>query len=264
MINQDDRIGLWTSLGGFILQAGNETGVYLDNLTKTDEGQGVWFDSIRLLPLEPMPLATPELPTDGSWLKERDVNFSWQLENPEKSKATVLQVATDVEFQNRIVNKIWSGPVLSATVSLDQDYANLYWRVVATSESNHEYPSAVSRFGLDSEPPSSKVTQLYWFDQAGYYQLFWQGEDALSGIEFFNIEYRLAGTDDQAWQVWQSKTQKTDALFSPPDSAKVYEFRSQAADKLGNEEALHSMADITTEKALQFSEAVLLPMISSD
>ena len=264
MINQDDRIGLWTSLGEFELQAGNDIGVYLDNLTITDEGQGVWFDSIRLLPLEPLPLAAPELPTDGSWLKERDVNFTWQLENPDKSKATVLQVASDIEFQNRIVNKIWSTPVLSATVSLDQDYANLYWRVVVTSESNHEYPSAVSRFGLDSEPPSSKVAQLYWFDQAGYYQIFWQGKDALSGIEFFNIEYRLAGTDEQVWQVWQSKTQKTDALFSPPESDKVYEFRSQAVDKLGNEEALHTMADITTEKALHFSEAVLLPMISSD
>lgn len=262
VVNQDDRVGLWTSLGKFTLLAGKESSVYLDNLTDTDEGRGVWFDSIRLLPLDPLPIVILNLPADGSWLTDRDVNFTWQLENVEQLKATVLQVATDYEFQNRIVNDMWLAPVLNAIVNLKEDYADLYWRVVVITESNNEYPSAVNRFSLDSEPPSSKVTNIYWFDKAGYYQVFWQGKDALSGINAFNIDYRLSTTPEQAWQAWQYNAQKTNALFLPPDPDVVYEFRSQAVDKLGNKEVLHATADFTTDEAIHLSNILFLPVIS--
>lgn len=262
VVNQDDRIGLWTSLGEYTLNAGRESTISLEDLTQTDDGRGVWFDSIRLLPLELLPLAKTESPADGSWLNEREIAFTWQIENPDKAKATVLQVATDDAFQNRIVNEISPTPVLSATVELEQDYADLFWRVVVTSESNNEYPSAVSQFGLDSEPPVSKVSKLYWFKQAGYYELFWQGADALSGVEKYNIDYRLVG--DQTWQSWLSDTTKTSASFSPPDPIAVYEFRTQAVDKLGNAEPLHSSADISTDEAVVFAYSVLLPMVNSN
>jgi hypothetical protein len=134
--------------------------------------------------------------------------------------------------------------------------------VVVITESNKEYPSAVNRFSLDSEPPSSKVANLYWFNEAGYYQVFWQGKDALSGISAFNVDYRLSTTPEQAWQAWQKNTQKTNALFSTPDPDVVYEFRSQAVDKSGSEEVLHSTADITTDEAIHLSNILFLPVIS--
>lgn len=261
IINQDDRVGLWTSLGEFNLQVGQETIVSLSDLTETDSGRGVWFDAIRLLPLEVKPMATIEFPADGSWLNKRTVNFTWQIENPEIVKAVVLQVATDSEFENRIVNEIWTTPTYGDSVDFNQDYAALYWRVVLTSESNNEYPSDVNLFGIDTQPPVSTVTKLYWFERTGIYQVFWQGEDALVGVENYNIDYRLAG--EETWERWLSDTTAANAFFSPPNPDSVYEFRSQASDKLGNVEAAHPTADITTENAYAFTHAILLPLVSS-
>lgn len=263
-VNQDDRVGLWTSLGEYALLAGNSSFVRLNALTSSDDARGMWFDAIRLLPLEVVPSAITELPTDGSMLTERTVNFTWQIQNPEKVKATVLQVATDEQFENRVANRIWSTPVQSASHEFLQDYAALYWRVVVTTASGNEYPSAVSRFGIDSEPPTSTVTHLYWLEQAGFYHVFWQGADALTGVDWYSIEYRMSGLDGQQWHTLLSSTKETSVFFSPPDPAAAYEFRSRAADVLGNEEVAHTLPDISTDEATLLTRAVLLPLLIKD
>jgi hypothetical protein len=262
IINQDERIGLWTSLGDYFLSAGNESSVHLDDLTETDAGRGIWFDAIRLLPIEVLPIAILESPTDNSWLNKRTFTFTWQIENPEKVNATVLQIATDSEFQNRIVNEIWAKPTYSASIDFAQDYGTLFWRVVLTSESNNEYPSDVFRFGIDTTPPTSNVDKLYWFERTGLYQVFWQGEDALVGIEKYNIDYRLSGEEN--WERMLSDTTGTNAFFLLPAPAGVYEFRSQAIDRIGNEEIAHLTADMNTLQAHAFTYAVLLPVIGSN
>jgi hypothetical protein len=161
-----------------------------------------------------------------------------------------------------VVNEIWAKPPYSTSVNFAQDYEALYWRVVLTSDSNNEYPSEVFRFGIDTTPPISNVTQLYWFERTGLYQVFWQGEDALVGIEKYNIDYRLSGAEN--WVRLLSDATGTNAFFLPPNPAGVYEFRSQAVDKIGNVEASHQMADIDTSEAYAFTYAVLLPVIGGN
>jgi hypothetical protein len=48
-------VGLWLPLGEFTLTAGADNYIYLDDLVSTDNGQGVWFDSLRLQ-MRSMPL----------------------------------------------------------------------------------------------------------------------------------------------------------------------------------------------------------------
>ena len=262
--NQNDRIGLWTSLGEYNLRAGTGNVIRLSDLTTTDSDRGMWFDAIRLLPLEVLPAAATDAPPDQSWLNDRSVTFTWLIDNPEKAKATVLQVATDQEFENRVVNEIWSTPVYSATISFDQDYPELYWRVVVTSASNNFYPSPASRFGLDTTPPQSTVLRPDFYTYNGVYQLFWRGQDELSGVQSYSIDVRLAGSGDDGWQSLFRDTTATSAYFKPPDPSQTYQFRSQALDRAGNSEAPKEAADMATNKARVFDQSINLPWIGSD
>jgi hypothetical protein len=97
-------------------------------------------------------------------------------------------------------------------------------------------------------------------DWLGVYQVLWEGIDAPAGIERYNIDYRIVG--EGTWKRWLSDTERTSDAFTPPNPQAVYEFRSQAVDKVGNEEAMHETADITTNDASPLNQAVLVPMIS--
>jgi hypothetical protein len=243
------------------LRAGNESVVRLTNLTTTDSGAGVWFDALRLRPLEALPGVTLESPVDGAQLTQREITFTWQIENPDKVKATILLVATDAQLQNRIINDLWASPVLSATHTLDQDYGELFWRVIVTSPANNEYASGINRITVDTSPPTSRVSPLYWLAFSARYLVAWSGADAASGIASYTIEYRPLGGDDGAWQLWLENVAGTSALFAPPEPETVYEFRSRATDVLGNVEAAHETADITTAQAIPFDHTAVLPII---
>jgi hypothetical protein len=118
----------------------------------------------------------------------------------------------------------------------------------------------VSRFGIDTAAPTSSVTQLSWLQQVALYQVFWDGKDALSGVGKYNIDVRPLGTGNESWTPWLTEVTGTSALFAPPDPAAAYEFRSQAIDRLGNTEASHVTADISTEEAALLSYGAYLPL----
>ena len=71
VISQQANVGLWASLGEYNLKAGNENVIHLTDLTTTDNGLGLWFDSLRLLPLEVLPSATTKTPTANAWVNGR-------------------------------------------------------------------------------------------------------------------------------------------------------------------------------------------------
>jgi len=262
--DQNSSVGLWMSLGEFDLRAGNDNIIRLTDLTTTDDGRGVWFDALRLLKVEIIPVATTQSPTDGSWLNQRQLLFEWNIENPDLVTATTLQVATDNQFQNIIITKEWPSVVESVSHTFVQDYATLYWRVTLTSKSGSDYSSAPSRFGIDTKPPVSAVTSLIWLDWNQQYQVSWHGDDALNEIANYTVEYRRVSGEEDIWQPWLIAVKESSALFSPPDASAVYEFRSQATDTIGNIESIHETADISTEQAISLSHAIILPVIRAD
>jgi len=259
--NHNANVGLWLSLGEYNLLAGKKNVIRLTNLTTTDDGLGVWFDALRLLPLEVLPTAVTTAPADGAWLIQRQVMFEWSIENPDKATNTKLQVATDEQFQNLVVTKEWPSAVENFSHTFGRDYGALFWRVILTSESGSEQPSSIARFGIDTEPPISAVKSLVWLEWNKQYLVSWNGNDALGQIESFTIEYRQASGQGTDWQSWLTGISETSALFTPPDPGQVYEFRSRAVDNLGNIEADHETADISTEQAVSLSHATILPII---
>lgn len=259
ILDHDRDVGLWLPLGEYNLRAGTGNVIHLTDLTTTDDGMGVWFDALRLLPLEPQPTPVNALPQPNTWLTTRTVLFNWTMTEPEAVISTTLQVATDPGLANLIVDETWDGAVYNASHIFSADYAELYWRVLLTSENGSLFPSPPTRFGIDSQPPTSQVTRILAPGGTTQYHIQWQGNDNLSGVRSYTIDYRAAG--EEGWAPWLTDVAATIALFSPPDPGETYEFRSRATDELGNQEAPHAAPDATTSAAIVLEHAIMLPTV---
>jgi hypothetical protein len=255
MANHEANVGTWMNLGTFYLNAGTSTVVRLTDLTTTDSGRGVWFDAIRLRPIVAVPAVTLGQPATGSWLTQRNVNFSWQLLNGSAISSLTLQVATDAGFANLVVNQSLSATTTAYNYNFGQDHNLLYWRVVLHTISGGTVISEPASFGIDTAPPTSQVVSIFrWED--GRYAVHWQGSDAGSGVASYNIDYRAEG--ETTWVPWLTNSAVRTALFNSPDG-RVYWFRSQAVDGAGLSEALHASGDISTNQAVLLYRVIMIP-----
>jgi hypothetical protein len=258
VVSHQAQVGLWMSLGEFDLPPGPNTILRLTNQSPTDSDLGVWFDDVRFRQITEV--AIDDLaPTGGLWLNQQTVPFRWRFDNPEPVQQTTWQVATDADFNQVIASQSWATAVISHTHSFSQDYPALYWQVTAQTASG-SYQSSVALFGLDSAPPESRVTAVYHLPHLGVYHIVWGGQDDLSGIAAYRVEYQADG--DLAWTLWLDETVQQGAHFNPPDPSLVYAFRSQAADHAGNLEPPHPTADATTDQAIVLSHVIMLPITS--
>ncbi len=250
VVSHEQNVGLWMSLGGYQLNAGNNT-LRLTDLTTTDSGVGVWFDDIRYSPATDV-YVTNQTPADNSWVSEQTVTFDWTFNYDNLVRAVTLEIATDASFNNIIESKHWQTAVTSAHHTFTQNHPELYWRVLADTGGATAY-STPTRFSLDFTPPTSMVTAVYIITP-DLYLIITSGADAHSGIRQIEWEYRAAGETE--WTV--SSTGET---FTPPEPNLVYEFRSQATDQAGNQEAPHATPDIDTRQANLMPHAIMLPVI---
>lgn len=263
VINQNANVGLWITLGEYNLNQGNGNVIRLTDVTTTDSGVGVWFDALRLLPVgtppPPPPTVTNVDPPPNAMRTNRTVAFAWQVANPQTVQMTTLQVATDPNFNNTLINQSWLGVVSAHSHTFSADYADLHWRVLLTRANAPLISSVPTRFTLDATPPTSAVrSPVYYLPVAQRYAIEWSGQDALSGVDRYHIDYRTPG---QPWTRWLTDTKLKSALFDPPDDTLVYEFRSQAVDKAGNVEPAQDAADATTAQAIRLTAANVLPII---
>jgi hypothetical protein len=262
VIDQDALVGQWASLGTFEFSAGQGK-LRLTNLTNTDTDRGVWFDAIRLHPLvPPVPAVALQNPAAGSWHNQLDLNFTWQITNPISVVKTRWQVATDSGFNNLLADVIWNTAVSQHNYTFDQLYPQLYWRVVLTPHPltglTEPVISVTRSFGFDQMPPESAVDGVYELVN-GRYVIAWNGQDDLSGVAAYHIDYRHL--DETEWTRWLTATPATAASFNPPQPGHHYAFRSQAIDQAGNVEPPHPQPDITTEQAILLSHVIMLPIV---
>jgi hypothetical protein len=255
-VSQNNYAGLWINLGQFDLRSDGSSYIYLSDLTH-DNGRGVWFDALRLLPVDLTgATAVNQTPSEGAWLNSQTVDFVWTISNPENVSQTKLQIATDINFTNIIKEKTWQEPRTSYTNNFDLPYPTIYWRVQLTTGNGQGF-SAKTQFGIDVVAPETAVNALHYNPISGEYQLFWQGTDHRSGIATYDIEVRAdtSGT----WQPLLTSTVQVTAVYTPPDPNQIYWFRSRARDKAGNVEAAHSgNGDInTTQATTTFNPAIV-------
>ncbi len=95
----------------------------------------------------------------------------------------------------------------------------------ASAETAHLGP-----FWIDTAPPTARVLPLYDYVTSTQFLVEWQGEDALSGVRNYDIEYRV---ENKNWQSWLSNVTSDSATFTGV-ADQIYEFRARARDVAGN------------------------------
>jgi hypothetical protein len=262
-INQEEGLGTWMTLGQYNLNVGNSTVIRLTDLTSTDEGKGIWFDAIRLRPVQDcmLPVISNQEPAENAWIKQRTVHFKWAVSGAFCVGTTTLEVATDPDFNDPVLSVALSGAPTSYDLTFTKDYPHLYWRIEAVTTQNRVGTSMPTRFGIDTEPPESRVSNIY-ITEAGDYYLSITGEDNASGVVSYNIDYRTG--NEEEWQRWLTKTPIT-TIPVPWDIEQNFWFRSQGIDILGNTEAIHSGdGDANTDQAIQLHRVIMSPLFWQD
>ena len=260
-VNQRANLGIWVPLGQYQFAAGTAGRVRLTDLTTTDSGLGVWFDAIRLRPLQPLPPEVVNMvPAADTWSTTGNVHFSWSVVNESSLANQSFQLSTEHTFRHLLVDM----PVATSTRSLNHSLADgtYFWRLKLITVWGETRFSPPVHFSVDTTPPASTVNAILEYPD-GRLAVLWQGEDAGSGIVGYNIEYRAEGTVE--WRSWQHDTNQTGALFFPPQPGVTYWFRSQARDALNWVESFPTgTGDISTADSLPVASELRLPLLAKE
>ncbi len=264
VLSQNAHVGLWMKLGEFNFSSGSSYSVHLDDLTTTDSGLGVWFDSLRLLRIdnaEPGQIIN-NTPADGLLTNNPAIQFGWTTASTFPVLRTTFQMSQAANFNNLTYETSWNTAVFATTRTLNQDGIH-YWRASAVLDlgngATQTIASTPTSLILDTTPPTSTITGIYEIPNIGY-TLIWQGSDATSGVATYKVQYRQQGAAN--WTNWLTNTAVTSATFIPPNPAETYEFRVQATDNATNQEPAHTTADVNSDQAILLSHAIMLPLVT--
>jgi hypothetical protein len=208
-----------------------------------------------------LPVISNQEPAENAWVQQRTVHFKWAVSGAFCVGTTTLEIATDPEFNDPVISVALSGAPTSYELAFTKDYPHLYWRIEAVTTQNQVGHSMPTRFGIDTEPPESSVSNIY-ITEAGDYYLSITGQDSASGLASYNIDYRA--DDQEQWKRWLTETSVT-TIPVPWDIEKTLWFRSQGIDTLGNTEPIHSgEGDANTDQAIQLHRVIMVPLFRQD
>lgn len=255
-VDQEHRVGLWTTLGQYELSVNSNHRLRLTDIT-SDDGLGVWFDTIRL---QPVTVTTGHVnlvsPNQTAETADRTVTFRWTTEAVSNSTGLRFEAATDAAMSKIVHSQDLSGGATTHTHTFGADYASLYWRVVVTGDP--EIYSAVREIMVDTTGPQIGSTKIYQMPD-GRYRVETTVDDALSGVGTISLEVREVSTTE--WQAADSSTSVPAFLFNPPDDSKNYQFRFKAADQLGNLTTGPVDPEATTDQAIVLDKQVYFPIV---
>ena len=201
------------------------------------------------------------LPDDGFLTNQPDIDFGWSISNSYPVLSTTFQIGSDGTFVSPVHATSWHGAVTTTSHTLNQD-GTFFWRAQTILDLGNSITETIasdaSTFIVDTAVPTSTLT-IYQIPD-GDYPIMWSGTDATSGIASYNLFYRQQG--ELEWTSWFTETTKTDALFSPPNPAAIYEFTIQATDIAGNQQPLPTVPSTSTEQAILLSHAIMLPIVT--
>lgn len=195
-------------------------------------------------------------PQAESWQTARHVIFMWDIPTLAAVANLQLEAATDSSFTGRVLT-VDLPPSLSYEYTFSLDYTDLYWRVTLTTVLGETFISAPARFGIDATPPASRVRDGYTTADNSYL-LQLEAADNESGLANLTLEYQVVGSS--AWQVWATNLSGAPVLFTPPNPALRYLFRSQTQDRAGNLEAPPELPDFATDQAIPYLGSPVQPI----
>lgn len=87
-------------------------------------------------------------------------------------------------------------------------------------------------FRIDRTPPGRYIRTAS-ISGTSDFNVEWGGMDALSGLDYFNVQYRNVTAGDTSWTDWRMGTSSYSAMFSGV-AGTTYAFRVQSVDVVGN------------------------------
>jgi len=95
----------------------------------------------------------------------------------------------------------------------------------------------------DDEPPSVTVEPLPEFVGRSFLVRWAGSDDGESGIDFYDVQYRVDGGE---WQEWLEGVTDTSEEFTNGENGRFYEFRARGVDEAGNVEPFGGPEAATT------------------
>lgn len=111
----------------------------------------------------------------------------------------------------------------------------------AGNAENYGDPEAATT--VDTQPPTAQVNPLPGLVGDTHFTVSWSGDDhGGSGIAYYDVRFRI---NNGAWQIWQTQTTNTSALFAAPGD-NLYEFEARAVDNRGMAEDFTGQPEAST------------------
>lgn len=172
----------------------------------------------------------------------RNFTVSWSGSDPGGSGIQYYDV------QLRIDGGQWES-WLSGVIDTEADYSNgnngsLYeFRVRAVDNAGNveQFGAAEASTTVDSLPPTSTIDPLPNITDQTSFTVSWTGSDSVSGIQYYDVQYRYNGGP---WTIWLPQTLATSAVFQNADDG-LYEFEVRAVDNLDQKEPFIDEAEAT-------------------
>lgn len=133
----------------------------------------------------------------------------------------------------------------------------IYWDNISIQGLSELSPYLLEDSTIEFELPKSTVLPLTNYTNTSDINVYWNGTDIGSGIDYYNIEY---STDRSNWITWLPKTRQNTGTFMGSDG-NTYYFRVISRDKAGNWEQIHQVPDtnITVDTSSPKLQATINP-----
>lgn len=124
------------------------------------------------------------------------------------------------------------------------------------------FGAAEAETTADTQPPTSVIDPLPLIIQANSFTVSWTGTDNVSGIQYYDVQYRL---NNNPWTLWLPQTLATSASLNNVVDG-LYAFEVRAVDNLGQVELFANQPEATVivDNEPPFVEPkVWLPFVSA-
>jgi hypothetical protein len=182
------------------------------------------------------------------YLNSRTINFRWA--SAAGSASYTLHIGTSASPKDEaspLLRQVLGSGVTAYTVTLDNDYATLYWQVTASNGSGTS-GSGAQRFGIDRVAPVCTVQSLPATTGANIFSVNWNAPDSPSGAAAYDVQFVDSGRG--VWRDWLRGAPAPSAAFSGQPGHR-YSFRCRATDHAGNAGSYPVAANTATLVAIQ-------------
>ncbi|MBN1179750.1 MAG: Ig-like domain-containing protein, partial [Anaerolineae bacterium] len=237
-------------------------GTYTFRLVVSDTVGLTSVETVTLY-LDNTPPTTPD-PTSTShvtatWTNQTVVSATWEAAFDAGSGVTGYAVSWDPWPGGQPERTIELSPGERTTVSPPLADGSKWYLALTSRDGagNWSAPVYLGPFAIDTTPPSARVLALPGAHTGMTVTVCWDGFDATSGVESYDVWVRdqITGT----WTIWQSEVDATCADFAGEEDH-IYYFEARARDAAGNVEPL-VLGDGETYTLLRDRFTIYLPLV---